>query len=145
MHRVVVAALVRGPGQVLLCHRSAQRRSYPAVWDFAGGHVEGDETPLDALRRELREELGIVVHVATLAETPDLRVTKGDLDLSVWAVRAWDGDPANCAPEEHDRVGWFDIDDAIVEELAHPEYRPWLATLPALPSGSPGPRRGGRR
>ena len=115
---------------MLLCFRSAQRRFYPSVWDFPGGHVEAGETPPNALCREVLEELGVTVQVATLSETPDLRVTKGDLDLSLWTVRSWEGEPANCAPEEHDRVEWFDINHAVVlERLAHPECRPWLATL----------------
>ena len=73
------------------------------------------ETPLAALSRELLEELGVVVQVALLPETPDLRVMAGDLDLSLWAVRAWEGEPANRAPEEHDRFQWFGLEDAIAQ------------------------------
>jgi mutator protein MutT len=127
--QVVVAALLRGGGEVLLCYRSAQRLAYPAVWDFPGGHVEAGETPLQTLRREVLEEVGVSVHTETLTETPDLRVTTGELDLSMWAVRAWEGEPMNCAPEEHDEVGWYDIGDAITKRLGQPAYRPWLATL----------------
>ncbi len=72
MPQVAVGALLRGD-DVLLCFRTAQRSAYPAVWDFAGGHVEPGETPLAALSRELLEELGVVVQVALLPETPDLR------------------------------------------------------------------------
>lgn len=124
-----MAALFRVPGEVLLCYRSAKRRWYPAVWDFPGGHVDGDEKPLNALKRELLEEVGVGVQVGTLTEAPDLRVQTGDLDLSLWAVRAWEGEPVNCAPEEHDRIEWFDINHAITKSLAHPAYRPWLTTL----------------
>jgi 8-oxo-dGTP diphosphatase len=114
---------------VLLCYRSTERDSYPAVWDFPGGHVDDDESPLHALSREILEEVGVAVHVHKLVEPPDLRVHDRDLDLSLWAVRDWEGDPVNCAPEEHDRVDWFDIDQAIAMTLAHPAYRPWLTTL----------------
>ena len=33
-------------------------RFYPGVWDLFGGHIEGKESPEDALRREAMEELG---------------------------------------------------------------------------------------
>lgn len=129
MHLVVVAALIRDPGEVLLCYRSADRRAYPAVWDFPGGHVERDEHPLDALGREILEEIGVVVRLEALALTPDLRVRDRDLDLSLWAVRAWEGEPANRAPEEHDQVEWFDVSHAVTMAFAFPEYGPWLNRL----------------
>ena len=34
---------------------------YPNMWDFPGGGREGDETPLETVRREIKEELGIDV------------------------------------------------------------------------------------
>jgi 8-oxo-dGTP diphosphatase len=126
---VVVAALIRAPGEVLLGYRSANRLSYPAVWDFPGGHVETGEQPLDALGREIREEIGVALQLEALAVTPDLRVHERDLDLSLWAVRAWEGEPVNCAPDEHDRLEWFDINHAITMTLAQQAYRPWLSTL----------------
>jgi mutator protein MutT len=129
MHLVVVAALIRDPGEVLLCYRSEVRRAYPAVWDFPGGHVERDEDPLDALGREILEEIGVVVQLDALAVTPDLRAHERNLDLSLWAVHVWEGEPANCAPEEHDQVEWFDIRDAVTMTLAFPAYRPWLNRL----------------
>jgi ADP-ribose pyrophosphatase YjhB (NUDIX family) len=38
VHIVVAGLLVRDQ-QVLLCHRSAERKWYPNVWDLPGGHV----------------------------------------------------------------------------------------------------------
>jgi 8-oxo-dGTP diphosphatase len=129
VHRVVVAALIRVPGEVLLGYRSASRQAYPGVWDFPGGHVERDEQPLDALGREILEEIGVAVHLEALTETPDLQVHERDLDLCLWAVRAWEGEPVNCAADEHDRVEWFDINRAVTMTLAQAAYRPWLNTL----------------
>ena len=56
--RCVAGALVRD-GKVLLVQRSPQVRHYPGVWDLMGGHVEGDESLEDALRREALEELQV--------------------------------------------------------------------------------------
>ena len=58
MVEVVVGALVRD-GRVLLGHRRPDKRAYPDVWDLPGGVMEDGESELDALARELREELGV--------------------------------------------------------------------------------------
>lgn len=60
VHHVVCGLLIHD-GRVLLGHRSPQKRWYPNVWDFPGGHIEPGEAAHEALRRELREELGITV------------------------------------------------------------------------------------
>jgi 8-oxo-dGTP diphosphatase len=43
---------------VLICRRRADQ-PHPLKWEFPGGKVECDETPIAALQRELQEELGI--------------------------------------------------------------------------------------
>lgn len=45
-------------GNVMTVLRSANE-SHPNTWSFAGGRVEADEQPADALRRELEEELNL--------------------------------------------------------------------------------------
>jgi mutator protein MutT len=135
MHRVVVGALVRG-ADVLLVHRSASKRAYPNVWDLPGGVVEAGETELVALARELHEELG--VRIATDSTSHLFRVDAGPAKdrvlLSAWLVRAWQGTPANAAPEEHDGIGWFGLDE--LPAPAHAEVLTALVT--ALRAGSPG-------
>src|SRR5215475_430063 len=81
-HRIV-AVILRQADQVLLCHRATTRRWYPDVWDFPGGHVERDERPEDALRREISEELG--VELAGVDGAPVLHrvVPDAGLDLTV--------------------------------------------------------------
>jgi A/G-specific adenine glycosylase len=59
-YEVAVGVILRG-GRVLICRRPAEGL-LGGLWEFPGGKVEPGETPAEALRRELLEELG--VHVA---------------------------------------------------------------------------------
>jgi 8-oxo-dGTP pyrophosphatase MutT (NUDIX family) len=89
------------------------------VWDVPGGHVEIGEATIDALERELREELGVD---AEITGDPVAALVEGDLRLRVWRVDRWSGEPANRSPDEHDALGWFDIAGASRVALAHPTY-----------------------
>jgi 8-oxo-dGTP diphosphatase len=55
---LVSAAVILEEGHVLLTQRKAGGH-LAGMWEFPGGKVEPGEDPRDALRRELREELGI--------------------------------------------------------------------------------------
>ena len=56
----VVAALIERRGRILIGRRRDDQ-DHAGKWEFPGGKVEEDETPRQALSRELREELGIQV------------------------------------------------------------------------------------
>jgi 8-oxo-dGTP diphosphatase len=81
--------------------------------------MEAGESELGTLTRELHEELG--VHMATGSASHLCRLTAGPAEepalLSAWLVPEWRGTPANVAPEEHDDIGWFGI-----EELPPPAH-----------------------
>lgn len=117
-----MGALVRD-GRVLLARRSLRKHAFPGAWDLPGGVVEPSEQPVEALVRELREELAVEVEV----DSPSLlcEVTTapaGDpVRLRAWLVDAWQGEPVNAAPEEHDDLAWFAADE--LPPLAHPSVR----------------------
>lgn len=52
---VVLLAFI-GDGSKILLNRRADADS--EMWEFIGGGVEGDESPHDAIKREIREEVG---------------------------------------------------------------------------------------
>ena len=140
IHRVCAGALL-GPSGVLLAHRSPHRPYYPECWDFPGGHVEPGESASAALRRELREEIGVEVEVSGV---PRLHIEEpaadGGLDLRLWVLTTWAGEPRNLAPEEHDDLRWVVREELPTLRLAHPSYIALLEELLA-PTDDPAPPR----
>jgi 8-oxo-dGTP diphosphatase len=130
VHEIVVGALLRG-SRVLLVHRSPDRRDFPARWSLPGGHVEPGEPPVDALVRELREELGVE---AVVSGAPSLHLERRpDADdgmvQDAWVVTDWDGAATNKAEEEHDELRWVTAEELPHLDLAHPEHLPFLRDL----------------
>ncbi len=57
--------LSQSTGRILLNLRSGKVK-YPHTWSFWGGKMEKNEDPLDALRRELKEEMGFIPPMSEL-------------------------------------------------------------------------------
>jgi nucleoside triphosphatase len=62
---IVVAVVTDDDRRVLLCRMSPDRGVFPGLWALPGGGVEPGERIEAALRREVREELGIELRAAT--------------------------------------------------------------------------------
>lgn len=115
--QIAAAALVR-EGRLLLGHRHPLRLNYPDCWDLVGGHVEPGESPDDALRRECMEEIGVRVQNPRPIE---MACSDPALDMRVFLVTEWIGEPANLAPEEHDDLRWFtpeQIPELVIADAA---------------------------
>jgi mutator protein MutT len=65
---VVVAAVIERGGRILVCQRP-EGVGQAGRWEFPGGKREPDEGDRQALRRELREELGIELTIGKLIWT----------------------------------------------------------------------------
>lgn len=93
-HFHVAAGILRdGSGQVLISERLCDG-PFNGLWEFPGGKIGEGESSLDALRRELGEELGIDVvnarhYMSIRHEYPDRIV-----DLEFFLVTLWHGNPA---------------------------------------------------
>lgn len=58
--------ILNSNGQLLMQQRSLTKHNFPGMWDMTGGCVQAGETSLDAIKRELQEELGVAVKDAEL-------------------------------------------------------------------------------
>ena len=108
----VVAAVIIHDATVLTCRRK-QGRSAAGLWEFPGGKVEPAEAPDAALRREIREELGVDIHVGRLLLRQTTRV--GDLDIDLACYECALSAVAPTASIDHDLLVWQPL--ARLDEL----------------------------
>lgn len=133
----VAAGLPVRDGRLLLGRRAVHRKSYPGFWDLIGGHIEAGETPEQALRRELGEEIGIGVTGCELLDTLVLDAAAATpLKLFVYRVDGWTGGEPRLANDEHSELRWFDLESACeIPNLASPAYPPLFRRALRLAAG----------
>ncbi|MGB8507232.1 MAG: (deoxy)nucleoside triphosphate pyrophosphohydrolase [Pyrinomonadaceae bacterium] len=109
---LVAAAVIERGGRVLLCRRPRGKR-HGGLWEFPGGKLDGDETLADALRRELREELGVELTAsgATLFTSHD-RGSPFEIHFVEASIA---GEPV---PIEHEALAWVAVADCDKYALA---------------------------
>lgn len=131
MHVVVTGALVEN-GAVLLVRRSPTRRAYPDLWDLPGGHVEAGESELQALAREMHEELGVHIVAESSSRLGDWHADSGEdaVHVAVWHIADWVGSPTNRAPDEHDDIAWVGINELDGLPLVHGDLAALVRSLP---------------
>lgn len=96
--KVAVAIIVNDKEEVLITRRSAEQ-DQGNKWEFPGGKIEEDETSEQALKREIREELGIEVLTSTHMTDIEHEYKAVDptqsktVKLEVFEVKYWLGEP----------------------------------------------------
>ena len=99
----VVAALIWKNNKFMICQRSAHK-ARGLLWEFVGGKVEKDETKEQALIRECKEELNVLLSVGdvfmdVVHEYPDLTV-----HLTLFNATIAEGEPQML---EHNDIRWI--------------------------------------
>lgn len=117
----VVGAVLIKDGKVLAAQRSA-KMSLPLMWEFPGGKIETDESPVGALKRELLEELKVSAKVGDHVET-----TSYEYDFGIVTLQTYYCTVENGVPEltEHAEIRWL-----APEKLLTLEWAP--ADIPAV-------------
>jgi len=118
----VVAAVVERGERWLLGQRPPGKR-HAGLWEFPGGKVRPGETELDALGRELAEELGLAV----VSGRPLFTARDGDAPFVITFVEVVTrGQPT---AHEHAAIAWLDRAELSTLELAPADaaFVRWLA------------------
>ncbi|MBI4688612.1 MAG: NUDIX domain-containing protein [Nitrospirae bacterium] len=116
MHRVVHVLVFNGEGGLLLQKRSMNKDVAPGRWDTSvGGHINHGETIEEALRREMEEELGIVVNDKGSLSMPEFLYTyihsnPYETELVYTFAYTYDGEPL-FNREEIDEVRPWSIEE----------------------------------
>ena len=98
LRRVVAALILRGEGptrEIFICQRRAGQ-PMGLKWEFPGGKIEPNETSVEALARELDEELAIHATIGPLITTVRHTYRNGGaIEIEFFLVREFQGEPVN--------------------------------------------------
>ena len=103
----VVAALIWQGNKFMICQRPAHK-ARGLLWEFVGGKVEQCETKEQALIRECKEELNVLlsvgdVFIEVVHEYPDITV-----HLTLFNATIADGEPQKL---EHNDIKWITLSE----------------------------------
>jgi 8-oxo-dGTP diphosphatase len=87
---VAVGVLIRPNGYFLMTTRPAGK-AYAGYWEFPGGKLEANETVVEALRRELIEEIGVVIDDAQVWRSSVIDYPHALVRLTFCKVSLWTG------------------------------------------------------
>lgn len=124
---VAVGVLIK-PDQSILLGQRPEGKPYAGYWEFPGGKIEIGETLLQALRRELQEEINISIN-----DAKELLVIEHDyphayVRLHICVVTSWVGDLKGLEGQE---LIWLSKNE--LENIDQSSIQPILpATLPIL-------------
>ena len=119
----VVAAVIRDKEKIFATARGYG--DFKGQWEFPGGKVEPGETPQQALKREIMEELNTEIEVGELIDTIEYdyptfhlsmdcfwaKVNVGDLELKEAEAAKW------LTKDELDSVAWLPADITLIGKI----------------------------
>lgn len=99
----VVAAIILNEGTVFATQRGYG--TFKDGWEFPGGKIEENETPQEALVREIREELDTEIAVGDLFDTVEYDYPDFHLSMKCYICTVVSG---NLVLKEHEAARWLD-------------------------------------
>lgn len=117
----VVGAVIFSENKVLCAQRN-ENMSLPLLWEFPGGKIEKDESEINALKREIREEMLCDIEVGDKITTTEYEYDFGIVKLSTYKCTLKEKLPTLT---EHKEIKWV-----AIQELEKLEWAP--ADIPAV-------------
>lgn len=119
----VVAAIIIENGNVFATQRGYGE--FKDGWEFPGGKVEANETPEDALVREIKEELDTEIEVLELLDTVEYDYPKFHLSMECFICKMKSGDlilkeheaAKWLTKETLDSVDWLPADEGLIGKI----------------------------
>ena len=120
----VVAAIIREGEKLFATQRGYGE--YKDKWEFPGGKVEENETPEDALIREIKEELEADIAITGYLMTVEYDYPSFHLSMDCFVASLKDGSAVRLkeheaakwlGPDELDSVDWIPADIEVVKKL----------------------------
>lgn len=99
----VVAALIVNDGKIFATQRGYG--DWKGFWEFPGGKVEADESPEDALKREIREELATEIEAERFITTVEWDYPSFHLSMRCYLCSIVSG---SLTLLEHEAAAWLD-------------------------------------
>jgi 8-oxo-dGTP diphosphatase len=129
----VVAAVIRavnGDGKQMIFATQRGYGEFRGGWEFPGGKIEDGETPQEALKREIIEELETEIKVGDLIDTIEYdyptfhlsmdcfwaEIVSGDLILKEHEAAKW------LTMENLNSVEWLPADVTLIDKIASTVY-----------------------
>lgn len=119
----VVAAIIIKDGMLFATQRGYGE--WQGWWEFPGGKIESGETPEEALKREIREELATEIEVGRLLTTVEYDYPKFHLTMHCYLCSIVSGELSLLEHEDArwlervtlNSVRWLPADDAVLKSL----------------------------
>ena len=130
-HYHVAAGILRdATGRILIAERVCDG-PFNGLWEFPGGKIVAGETPLQALKRELIEELGVELTAGSPFMDLHHEYPDRSVKLEFFEVSAWIGEPQGLegqqlrwvSPAELDPAALLPADAPVVGALQRLEQR----------------------
>jgi 8-oxo-dGTP diphosphatase len=118
----VVAAVIRTGNRFLLGQRPHHKR-HGGLWEFPGGKIESNENVFEAIARELKEEMGLIV--TSIGQCLHSVDDPGSVFSIEFTETFATGEPRAI---EHQAIGWFTLTQLNKMNLA-PSDRLFLECL----------------
>lgn len=124
----VVAAVIKSineKGEAIIFSTQRGYGEFKGGWEFPGGKVEAGETPQEALKREIMEELRTEISVGDLIETIEYDYPTFHLSMDCFWAETVSGnlvlkehlDAKWLRKDELNSVEWLPADESLIESI----------------------------
>jgi 8-oxo-dGTP diphosphatase len=105
----------REDGKILVLKRSPKDDHKPSVWETVGGGMDREETPQEALIREVNEETGLIIKVGKPFNIFSFKKDTGEFKIGITFVCEYVSGEVILS-DEHTEYRWIDPSEFIAFE-----------------------------